>query len=85
MESVCPSVDTGRLRVWKGYEHINVGVHSCGVYMACFDISSGYQALGLGEDLIRTLTASGELRRKGYGWNWSKGSGNTEVWFIPAT
>lgn len=55
-----------RLCVWKGYEHIHVGMYPCGVYMACFDISLGYQALGLGEDLMPTFTAPQERKRKRY-------------------
>lgn len=55
MESACLSVNTGRLCVRKGYEHINVGMYPCSVYMACFNISLGYQALGLGEDLMHTI------------------------------
>lgn len=55
MESACLSVNTGRLCVWKGSEQINVGMYPCGVYMACFDISLGYQALGLREGLMHTI------------------------------
>lgn len=64
--------------------NINVDVYPSGVYTACFDISLGYQALGLREDLMHTFTAPRELRRKGYDGDWSKGSGNAEAWFIPA-
>lgn len=29
-------MNTGRSCVWEGYEHINVGMCHCSVYMACF-------------------------------------------------